>query len=261
MKRVKNKYYGVKQKNIITENFNISITQHDKNELIPNHSHNKPYLCLLLSGNYTENSNKTRMINTGDILYRQAGYEHSNEFNTNNNTCLNLELNNSDLFALTNNIQLPNSEFEKKISISMSKLLISINQDSDKDIMDLKCYETVLDYFENNKVKGKTKWINNVINYIQDNPTHKISLNKLAQEFKLHPNYIIRKFKEKTGYKLSEYLEKTRLEYTIQRIINSKEKIGTLAIDSGYFDQSHFNKVFKKHLSISPNQFKKILKG
>ena len=93
------------------------------------------------------------------------------------------------------------------------------------------------------------------------NSTNNISLNKLTQEFHLHPNYIIRKFKEKTGYKLSEYLEKTRLECTIRKLINSKEKLGNIALDNGYFDQSHFNRVFKKHLSILPNQFKRILKG
>uniref|UniRef100_UPI00404B5429 helix-turn-helix domain-containing protein n=1 Tax=Flavobacterium sp. TaxID=239 RepID=UPI00404B5429 len=261
MSNIENKYYGVKQKSITTESFNISITRHDKSELIPNHSHNKPYLCLLLSGNYTEKSQKKSIVNAGTLLYRRSNYEHANEFNTDDNVCLNLELRNSDLFATTNNIQLPSNEFEKQMSISISKLLVSINQESDQDILDLKCYETVVDYFEMNKVNGKLKWVNDVINCINDNPTQNISLNKLTQEFQLHPNYIIRKFKDVTGYKLSEYLEKTRLEFTIQKIINSEEKTGIVALESGYFDQSHLNRVFKKHLTIAPNQFKKILKG
>jgi len=58
MINIENKYYGVKQKSITTESFNVSITRHDKSELIPNYNHNKPYLCLLLSGNYTEMSQK-----------------------------------------------------------------------------------------------------------------------------------------------------------------------------------------------------------
>ena len=91
--------------------------------------------------------------------------------------------------------------------------------------------------------------------------TEKLSLNKFAQEFHLHPNYIIRKFKDKTGYKLSEYLEKIRFEHAIQEIVNSEEILRNIAFDNGYFDQSHFNKVFKKQLSITPSQFKKILKG
>ena len=261
MNNNQNTYYGVKQKNITTENFSVSITHHNKDEIIPNHSHNKPYLCLLLSGNYTEKSNSKSIINSGTILYRRADYEHSNVFNTNSNSCLNLELRNSDLFASINNIQLPTNEFEKQISISVSKLLVSINQNEDKDIIDLKCYETITDYFECNKVKGKLKWINNVIDYINDNPTENISLHKFAQEFQLHPNYIVRKFKEKTGYKLSEYLEKIRVENTIQEIVNSEDTLRNISLDNGYFDQSHFNKVFKKQLSITPSQFKKILKG
>lgn len=261
MDRKNNTYYGIEQKRVVTENFTISVTHHNVNELIPFHSHEKPYLCLLLSGSYLEQSLRKNVVKPGTILYRRAEYEHSNEFKTNNSICLNLELKQASLFALTNNIELPSDEFEKQVSISISKLLVSINKDSDKDILDLKCYETIVDYFEDKKAKGKLKWVNDVVNYINDNPTQNISLNTLAQEFQLHPNYIIRKFKEKTGYKLSEYLEKIRLENSIQEVINTQNKIGNIALDNGYYDQSHFNRIFKKHLSISPNQFKKILKG
>ncbi len=258
---MQNIYYGIKQKNIGTENFNVSITQHTNEELIPNHSHDMPYLCLLLLGNYTEKSFKKRIVNSGTILYRSANYEHSNEFNANKSVCLNLEFSNSELFATTNNFKFPSIEFEKQISINISRLLVEINKGTDNDIINVICFETVLDYFECNDVKGKLKWINDVKNYIHDNPTKNISLDNLTKEFQLHPNYIIRKFKERTGYKLSEYLEKMRLENTIQEMINSNQKIGNIALDNGYFDQSHFNRVFKKHLTISPTKFKNILKG
>ena len=54
-----NTYFGVTTESLRTENFNISLTNHSANSKISLHSHNKPYLCLLASGTYKEESNNT----------------------------------------------------------------------------------------------------------------------------------------------------------------------------------------------------------
>ena len=83
MKINPNKYFGVTTESLRTESFNISLTNHSVNWLttnIPLHSHDKPYLCLLATGTYKEESNTTDIITQGEVLYRTANYEHSNNF-------------------------------------------------------------------------------------------------------------------------------------------------------------------------------------
>lgn len=257
----KNQYHGIIQKNICTESFDISITRHKENASIPLHSHNKPYLCLSISGGYEEQSNKNSIIKPGTVLYRRADYEHANKFLNSEGLCLNIEFKDAESMILKNDIKLPSVEFERRATVDLSKLIVSINQSVSNDVLDIKCYESVLAHFVEHNIKGKLKWVYDVINYINDNPLQNISLDVLSHEFQLHPNYIIRKFKEVTGYKLSEYLSKVRLEHSIQNLMQTDNRIGDIAIDSGFYDQSHFNRSFKKQMGLSPNNFKKNLRG
>jgi len=44
-------------------------------------------------------------------------------------------------------------------------------------------------------------------------------------------------------------------------LLSNEENIASIALESGFYDQSHFNKNFKKHMDITPNHFRKIITG
>ena len=256
-----NIYHGNNIKAIETESFNISLTVHPANSIILKHSHKKPYLCLLVSGKYNEKSYYSFVTKNGNVLYRPINYEHSNRFSNEQGICLNLEINYPEQFIDQNNFILPELRLEQKASINIYKLLYSFKSNVSKDILNIYCYESFLSHFENLKVKGKLIWVKKVKEYINDNKLNTISLKTLSEEFQLHPNYIVRKFKEVTGYTLSEYLIKIRLEYSIKNLIQTKSKLTDIALNSGFYDQSHFNKNFTKNIKTTPSLFRKIIKS
>lgn len=261
LKTSKNTYHGILKQSISTESFEVSITHHENGSSIPLHAHDLPYLCFSMAGFYEEKSNEKSIIEPGVVLYRNSGYEHANQFLEKDGLCLNIEMKHPEKMTGQHEFQLPTAEFQRKVTTDISKLLVSIDQDLPTDIIDIQCYESVFGHFQERQVNGDVKWIKKVIAYIHDNPTENISLEKLHQEFQLHANYIVRKFKEVTGYKLSEYLTKFRVEQSIQDLIQTQNNIGEIALDNGFYDQSHFNRSFKKHIGTSPMKFKKILQG
>jgi len=109
--------------------------------------------------------------------------------------------------------------------------------------------------------KGKLKWIQKTIEYINDNPFNNISLAELSKEFQLHPNYIVRQFKKYTRLKLSEYISKIRLENALNNMLTTNNSLTEVALKSGFYDQSHFNKHFKKVFNETPKPFQKIMRG
>jgi len=96
---------------------------------------------------------------------------------------------------------------------------------------------------------------------INDNPLESISLQELSTALGLHPNYMVRKFKEVTSYKLSEYLTRVRLQHSIHQLLTSEENTTAIALESGFYDQSHFNRNFKKYLHTTPRLFRKLITG
>lgn len=258
---MENQYFGITTKSLRTENFTISLTHHPANSKISLHAHDNPYLCFLASGAYREESNSVDIISQGEVLYRVANYEHSNSFSDQGGLCLNIEMNDYDQFMNRNELHLPVEVSKQKGVIELYKLLYGLKQGLPNDIINIFCYESMIAVVHVFNGKGDLNWVRKVKERINDNPIESISLDKLSIEFSLHPNYIVRKFKEITGFKLSEYLTKMRLEHAMKYLVSSQENITSIALASGFYDQSHFNKHFKKYLEATPNHFRKVLKG
>ena len=254
-----NKYFGVTEKSLKTESFNVSVTNHSMNSEIAMHSHGKPYLCLLAYGTYKEKSNVSDIIIDGEVIFRTSNYEHSNMFSDKGGVCLNIEINDYDQLVNLNGLQLPNTISKQKGTVELYKLLYGLKCGLPNDIINIYCYESMISTLNSFNKNGDVIWINKVKDYINDNPLEAISLNKLSLEFSLHPNYIVRKFKEITGYKLSDYLTKIRLEYSIKQLIENEKNLTTIALESGFYDQSHFNRNFKQQLETTPSYFRKII--
>ena len=218
-------------------------------------------MCLLVSGTYKEKSNTTEIITGGEVIYRTSNYEHSNSFAGKGGVCLNIEINDYEQFRTLNELQLPTKVSKQKGTLELYKLLYGLKRGLSNDILNIYCYESMIASMNIFISEGDIFWVKKVKELINDNPLETISLKKMSLEFSLHPNYIVRKFKEITGYKLSEYLTKSRLEYSIRQLIKNEENITTIALESGFYDQSHFNRNFKKYLEITPTHFRKVIAG
>lgn len=259
MKIQSNKYFGITAKSIKTESFNISITKHPAQSEISTHAHAKPYLCLLASGIYKEESNTSNLITTGEIIYRTANYEHANRFLNQDSVCLNIEIDNELNFMDKNDFKLPSKESKQKIALEAYKVLFAVKNGVPTDLLNIYCHESMLAVIDGLEHKGDVNWIKKVKDYINDNPLAPISLQELSHLFGLHPNYIVRKFKSVTGMKLSEYLTKIRLDHSISNLLLTEDRLTDIAIDAGFYDQSHFNRNFKKYLNTTPKLFRKVI--
>ena len=105
---------------------------------------------------------------------------------------------------------------------------------------------------------NKSYAVNRIINYLNENYEHKISLEQIAHNMYLSPVYISKIFKEETGESPINYLIKIRLEKAKDILLNSdSNSIKNIANQVGYDDVYHFSKLFKKYYGISPLYYKK----
>ena len=66
-----------------------------------------------------------------------------------------------------------------------------------------------------------------------------------------------RKFKQTVGITPKRFIEIVRLNASAKRMqrMNEKQSLAGVAYDSGYFDQSHFIKDFRKFTGFTPQQY------
>ena len=105
---------------------------------------------------------------------------------------------------------------------------------------------------------NKNYAVNRIINYLNENYEHKISLEQIAHNMYLSPVYISKIFKEETGESPINYLIKIRLEKASEILRNGEGgSIKSIANQVGYDDVYHFSKLFKKYYGISPLYYRK----
>lgn len=107
---------------------------------------------------------------------------------------------------------------------------------------------------------NKSYAVKRIINYLNENYEHKISLDQIAHNMYLSPVYISKIFKEETGESPINYLIKIRLERAKEILSSSGSgSIKSIANEVGYEDVYHFSKLFKKYYGISPQHYRKTL--
>ena len=82
------------------------------------------------------------------------------------------------------------------------------------------------------------------------------SLATIACEVNLSPNYLHTAFKEAFGETPYDYVTKMRIEKAKRLIAAGRESMLTIALETGFCSQSHFNKVFKSQTGMTPKEFR-----
>lgn len=96
-----------------------------------------------------------------------------------------------------------------------------------------------------------------VANYIHNHYTEELSLEMLAQKFYISSYYLSHQFKDVTGFTLTDYIQMTKVRNVQALLINTRLPITEAAMTCGFTSFSQFNRVFRKHIGLSPSQYRK----
>jgi len=85
-----------------------------------------------------------------------------------------------------------------------------------------------------------------------------LSLKEVSQSLHVHPSYLSREFsKYFDDLSFGDYIRKLRIEKAIQLLNDPKYSLSEIAYLTGFSDQSHFTRIFKKVTGKSPSVYKK----
>ena len=109
--------------------------------------------------------------------------------------------------------------------------------------------------------KGKLSslQLKEVIEYIHAHLGSELSLTELATQLNLSTFHFARLFKKSLGLSPHKYVLQNRLERAKRLIaVASQVSLSDIALQVGFYDQTHFSKAFKKYVGVSPKAFSKL---
>lgn len=117
--------------------------------------------------------------------------------------------------------------------------------------------EILISIYENAKDKAEDSPLKASLKYIHNFFTSKIDIPYLANLENLSNSRYVTIFKKQMGKSPNEYIIDLRLQLAKSLLENTNMSIRQISESVGYTDQYFFSRLFKKHIGVSPQAYRK----
>lgn len=144
-------------------------------------------------------------------------------------------------------------KFEQPVMLDkiMTAVMFQELEDSLDGVLEMVCECEVEGQPEEDRIISRMK------NMVHEFYNQGITLDEIAAELQMTPEYLGTQFRKKTGMTYSTYLKQYRIEKAKKMLIGTELKTYEIAQKVGYTDPKYFSKVFKEVTGELPGDYKK----
>jgi AraC family transcriptional regulator len=96
------------------------------------------------------------------------------------------------------------------------------------------------------------RWLAEARDLLHDHYAERLLVTDVADAVGVHPVHLARVFRLHYGTPVGAYLRALRLTWAAGMLTDSDDGIAQIALQAGFFDQSHFTRVFKRQFGLTP---------
>ena len=105
--------------------------------------------------------------------------------------------------------------------------------------------------------KARPRWLRAVLDRLHDDPGRRPSLDDLSGATGVHPVHLARIFRRHEGCSIGEYVRRLRLERAARMIAETDAGLAHVALRTGFYDQAHLTRAFKKRFDVTPGAYRR----
>lgn len=237
---------------------------------VPVHSHDQVHVTLVLSGDCEETYlGKTRMLMPPTVTYFHPGETHTLHTISRRFRTFDIEL---DRDWLNRFLEHPIAasallDGQNHSVIWLATRLYKEFKDAD-DLSPLAMEGLALEMLaelaraaKRVSTKKAPRWLGRVVERIHDEFAKPISLANLAEVADVHPSHLAQVFREHFHCSPGEFIRQVRIEQAMRRMTDSEASLADISLATGFSDQSHFSRLFKRTTGLTPAQFRQLHLG
>ena len=153
---------------------------------------------------------------------------------------------------------------EPSVITNIVRLIAESHEPSDDHQWDLAdnievLFEKYLDVEVINERSLSTSTALQLRDFLHDYRSHWISLEHASKALGKNPSHLARTFKKHFGLTVGDYLRILRVNDAFFALTDRENDLASVAIDCGFFDQSHLCRIFKRYIGFSPGKMANLL--
>lgn len=261
------KYLADKKRSLDLGAIIISDTEYYGRREFPKHYHHNLYLAYVVSGNYIEKcSGKKFRALPGAVIFHNVEEEHSNSDFTPYSRIINLEIENNWFTQYDINPEKVESNVKSNsvdLQCCMNKISEEYlyNDNASQVEIEMNIMKIVSNILSTGRlyIQGMPKWVSIVKELLYEQNVDKLSLKHISEACGIHPAHISRDFKRYFNLSFGDYMRKIKIENSTKQLNNPLISFASIAADNGFADQSHYIRIFKKFMGITPMQYRSLI--
>lgn len=227
----------------------------------PKHAHERAYFSTLLSGSYFEEIDGQRFeyrpFETG---FHPAQMPHHDGIGTRGARFLCIEITSQTLADLSIDLGSKPLLLADELAVTMARAWRRV---ATKTFSSL-CLESVLwelagtiSRFSSVLDRRAPPWLLCAVDLIRCEYGQPLTVLDIARRIDIHPVHLSREFRRRFGQTVGEYANRVRAHAACSQLFDDDKTLARVAMDCGFFDHSHFCRVFKDLLGCSPTAFRR----
>jgi AraC family transcriptional regulator len=248
--------------------FALKEIRHPEGVFIPKHSHANAHVGFILGGGFTETfSGRTLECRPLSVSYIAPDLPHTDDFRHAVH-CLVLEISPARLAEIRDVVGLREPIFVtggRAAWFALRMYKEGLRSDAASALSIEALALEILAELAQLKAEGATKtpprWLRQARDLLHARLGENLTHNEVAQDVGVHPVYLATLFRRHFRCTIGEYVRRLRIDFTAGAIANSDRSLCEIALAAGFSDQSHFSKIFKSQIGMTPGSFRETLPG
>jgi AraC family transcriptional regulator len=236
--------------------------------VLPPHFHEYANIALAVQGSFIETVGpKPYEVNPCSVIFRPAGEKHSNRYGKTAAHCFIIEVQPQRLSVLREVTEiLDRASYVEGGMISSLALRILREFRTLDAVGPLSIEALTLEMLvqaarlEVMRDRNPPRWLQQAREVIHEQFLESLSLSSIAELVGVHAAHLAKMFRRHYGCTVGGYVRMLRLDYSAKLLAQFDKSLSTIAFVTGFYDQSHFNHLFKLRFGITPGDFRADLR-
>ena len=249
--------------------FTLTETAYAARHQLPKHSHERACFIVVLQGTFSEvYERRERACEPLTLIFRPPHENHRDRFHDQGARCLNVEVNEQWLRhvgdysrALDDSRDFCGGPFSQ-LAARLHREYRLMDEASPLAIEGL-LLEIVAEAARRSistSSGGRPRWIAQAEEMIRDRFREHLTLMGIAAAVNVHPVHLSAVFHETYGCTIGEFMRRLRVEFACDQLSRSDNPIIRIALAAGFYDQSHFSRIFKRHTGVTPAAYRSMFR-
>ena len=244
--------------------------RHTAPRKLPRHSHELAFYALLLDGLYGERYGRRQsQYEPFTLMFRPAGIPHQDEIGPRGVRLYEIEIRptwQKRLADCSAALDTPRDDVGGGPLLWLGmKLFHEVQTSSAPDDLTVESLLAEILSFaaraSQHASRHAPRWLSRILDKLRIEHCRRLTLDELAREAGVHPVHLSRIFRRCVGEGIGDHVHRLRVRTACERMLDPCASLAEVSLATGFADQSHFTRCFRRITGMTPAAFRSVLRS